>query len=372
MAELTDVRTLLDYRTLTEIYEAYGREEAGPNPLFDFYTEGTPSQYDTDEVEFVKLSRVRDPAPVNYRGQPARVLQPTGKGKAYLSMLNAFDVISLGTSVLNMIRYPDQWALQDRGRVEIEQQMQDFSLRHTLTKFVYQAKFMQSGLVYIGGDGEILESSTGSAVEVPTGIPPENMGAIPKSSFGMGTGNIIDLEWDDPAALILDQLDEMDEATERRGGQPLRHIWMNRSNRKLIRNNAQIQSFYGDNTDVLSRDINQPTFEIENRVFHFYGGMYEAADGTFQPYISNDKAIITPEPGEGGWLAHGEGLQMVPTSLDIAGDMATALANWQDIYGDFSYVLNDHNPPAVKLYMGFNWLFGFRNPSSVFVPTIQS
>lgn len=402
MAELYDVQSILDYRVLTEGYVAWGRSGA-PNPFFEFYTnmstpaeppdEGEPPltgeggaavtesadgstttapglpQYPTDQVEFIKLGRVKDPAPINFRGQPARVMQPTGKEKASLAMLNSFNVISLSMGVLQMLREPDQHILQQRGRTEISQQFEDFATKHRMLKQVYVAKNFLGGAVYFDGGGEILESSAGAEIVVETGVPAINQGQLDKADFGTGTGNIIALPWDNAAAKIFTQLDDLYEVTEYQNTEPLRHVWLHRSNRKWLRDNTEILAFYSAGQERLDRDLMSDTFELNGWMFHFYAGTYKAADGTTKPFIPKDKAIVTPDPGQ--WLAQGVGLQLIPTSLDIQNSVQDVVSGWQEHWGDFAYTLADHNPASINMYMGFNWLFGFRNPASVFSPTVD-
>lgn len=401
MAELYDVKSILDYRELTEGYVAWGRSGT-PNPFFEFYTnQSTPAeppaeseppltgngaavvvtddgatttapglpQYATDQVEFVKLGRVKDPAPINFRGQPARVLSPTGKEKASLTMLNSFNVISLGMDVMQMLREPDQHILQQRGRTEIAQQFEDFATKHRVLKQVYMAKTFQGGAVYFDGEGEILESSSGAAITVSTGIPAINIGALDKADFGTGSGDIIAAAWDVAGTKILTQLEDLSEAAEYQNTEPPRHIWLHRSNKKWLRENTEILAFYNAGQERLDKDLMADTFEIGNFVFHFYGGTYTGSDGTTQPFIPKTKAIITPEVG--GWLAQGVGLQLIPTTLDIQSSIQDVVSGWQDHWGEFAYALADHNPASINMYMGFNWLFGFRNPSSVFVATVD-
>lgn len=398
MADLYDVKSILDYRELTEGYVAWGRNGT-PNPFFEFYTgmsapdvpdESPPltgggsvsvnadgstttaaglPQYPTDQVEFIKLGRVKDPAPINFRGQPARVLQPTGKSKAELAMLNSFNVISLSMDVMQMLREPDQHILQQRGRTEIAQQFEDFGTRHRVLKQVYVAKSFLGGAIYFNAEGEILESSSGAAITVQTGVPAINLGQLDKADFGTGSGDIVATAWDQAGAKILTQLEDLAEATEYQNTEPLRHIWLHRSNKKWLRENTEILAFYGAGQERLDKDLLSDTFEIGNFTFHFYGGTYTAADGTTKPFIPKDQAIITPDPG--GWLAQGVGLQLIPTTLDIRGTVEEAVASWQEHWGDFAYLLCDHNPASLNMYMGFNWLFGFRNPASVFAPTVD-
>lgn len=361
MANFSDLLTILDYRGLTELYQDFARQNAGPNPFWDFYTAGVPEKMKTDDVEFIKLSAVKDPAPINYRGQPARVLQPTGKDKRRLAMLGAFNEISLGFSVLQMMRHPEQWALQDRGREEIKQQIEDFASRHAVTKRVYLAKSLLTATIYIDANGDICESNPSSGHTISTGIPSGNLTTI---------GGIIDKLWSDRTAKILDHLDTIAVAAEDANTEPPRHVWFNTFNKKYLRSNDQILEQYDMGRERLDNALRGDTLEINNYTFHFYGGSYTNTSGSNAYYIPRDQVIITPDPGS--WYKQGEGLQLVPETFDPTTSLEGITDGWTDNYGDFAYALRNHNPPSARLYMGFNWLWGLRNPSSVYAPTVFS
>lgn len=373
MADLYELETILNYVALTEKYQEKGRA-GGPNPLYDFYTAGTPKPYQTDQVEFIKLGTVKDPAPLNARGNPARVLTPTGKEKRRLTMYNSFDAIRLGMDSLQMIRHPEQWSLQQKGKEEIEQQFEDFGTRHAVTKRLIVSKTLSSQFVYIDAAGDILEDSTGAVAGAATGIPSSNLSQIAKTSFGMGSGNIIDKAWDDPTAKILDHLDLMNEAAEYNNAEALAHVWLHKSNKIWIRANDQILEQYGSgggNPNRLDNDLKGDTFEFNNYTFHFYGGTYTKTDGNTGYYVPKTQAIITPDPANNNWIAVGNGMQLVCNSIDVMPASSNAMTDWDEVYGDFAYVVKNHNPPSVDLFMGFNWLFGLRNPASVFAPTVD-
>ena len=367
MAGFTELEALLDYRTLIEVYQDYGRQ-AATNPFFDFYTRGPSKNFDTDQVEFIKLSRVSDPAPINYRGQPARRMSPTGKTRRALAMLNMFDVLNLKADSLMFLREPESWMLQQGGATEIQQQLEDLALRHLYTKYVWLAKYFGGGAIYIDANGEILESSSGAVVTVDTGIPAANQSQIDLSNFG-GSGNAIDAAWDVAGTKLLTQLDRLNHtAVEFQGSEPLRHIWVHPTAKAWIRQNTEILAMYAS-IERLDNALLGDAFEINNYVFHFFGGTYEAADGSRKPFIPLTKAIITPEPGP--WIAQGSGVQIVPTTVDVQPGQFVNFAGWEKHYGDFAYFQAEHNPPSVNLFAGTNWLFGFKNPSSVFVPTVD-
>jgi hypothetical protein len=203
-------------------------------------------------------------------------------------------------------------------------------------------------------------------MQIQFGVPPQNQGLVAKSAFGMGAGNIVDLPWSDPNAKILTQLDSLNEAAERQNGEPLRHVWINRLGKRWIRENNEIKSFFAAGRERLDQATSAGEFEINNYVFHFYGGSYQAADGATRPYLPETRAIVTPERGP--WFLHAAGLELIPKTTGVVGaQVDEVLKRLDEAFGDFSYVnVAVTGGLEVQLFAGSNFMVGFKNPRSVF------
>lgn len=371
MAEYATLEEVLDYRTLVSRYSNFSRAKLDTNLFFKFYTPKDVRNYYQDQAEWITLGDIRDPAPLNKRNAPAHKVDPEGMGRASATVLHMFNSMNHGMDALLMLRDPENWVLQNRGKQVLDQQMEYFAARHSLTKMAYMSQAMTSQTIYIDANDNVRTSNPSSGYQVATGIANSHVGQIDLSNFG-SSGNAIDVAWDDPAAKILNQLDYIRLANEYEGNEPLRHIWLYRQNKKWIRDNDQILEFFGAGQERLDRALMADEFEIDGWLFHFYGGTWTEAtggSGTRRPYISETKAVITPEVGD--WLMGGNGVQLVPATIDIVEMMPTAIGNWSEVFGDFSYVVPDHNPPSLTHYMGSNWMFALKNPDSIFVPTVD-
>jgi hypothetical protein len=379
MADFLELREVLDYRFLTTVYEEWGRENITPDPLFDYYVGNREAErFPTDLVEWVVISAIRTPAPLNLRDNPARMIAPTGKSERRSVMIHMFNQIQFGMGVLQMLREPDNWALQNKGLTEIRQQMQDLTTKQALTKRVVLATLLTGGVVYIDAGGNILQSSTNALWSISAGIPAANAGQLARSNFFPGgTGNIIATKWSDPTALMLDQLDELSDAAQRQRTPPPKHIWLFRPNKKWIRNNMQIQKLFNFETGSsrLDNALKDDVFEVNNYVFHFMGTTYSpAAGGLDVPYIPANIALITPDVGP--WFLNGTGMELIPTTniINVMNGMATADQAMKDVeeqWGAFSYIQLVGNPGRANIFTGDNWLYGLKAPNVVFTPTVD-
>jgi hypothetical protein len=391
MASFNELNELMSYRALTSLYQDYGRENVTPNPFFDMYVGGrTPENLPTDLVEYVAISAVRTPAPMNLRDNPARMLQPTGKTVRRMVMARMFNQIQFGMGSLQMLRDPENYVLQRMGMRELQQQLEDLATKQLITKHVFLSKVLGGQTIYIGPNGDIQESSSGALYSISSGIPASNVGQIARAGFFPGgVGNIIATAWDDPAALLLDQLDELNDAAQRAKLPPLKHIWLFAKNRKWIRNNTQIKTLFqytsADNSMRLDRAVAGDTFEIEGYTFHFYNGTYQPTSGGLDiPYIAETQAIITPDVGP--WFVHGAGMEYVPSTTalqqfgfsyggdnypNVADAISKGLSGLDEVYGDFGYTELTHGPVRLNLFTGSNFLYGLKNPNAVFAPTVD-
>jgi hypothetical protein len=375
LADFNELQELLSYRVLTDVYQEWGRQNATPNPLYDYYVRGTPArQFPADLVEYVVVSAIRQAAPLNLRDNPARMLQPTGKQVRRMVMMRMFNQIQLGMGALQMLREPDNWWLQQKGMTEVNQQLEDLATKQAITKQLVLGKLMTAGTVYVDANGNIQETSTNALWSLSAGIPAANTGQLARANFFPGgTGNIIATKWSDPNALILDQLDELSDAAQRQRTPPLRHVWLFRPNKKWLRNNLQIQKLFNFQVgpERLDNALKDDNFEINNYVFHFMGATYQPAAGPpDNPYIPVNMAIITPELGP--WFLNGEGMEYVPRTVGVNGEtMQEAMDNLDERYGDFAYLELAHNPVRVNVFAGSNFLYGLKAPNVVFTPTVD-
>ncbi|MEM1061302.1 MAG: major capsid protein [Planctomycetota bacterium] len=371
MASLRDLETILSYKTLGPVYSRYQQDVL--NPFYDYYTSGPSGQYDTDEVTFLDIGDDRAAAPFNNRDQPARVLQPGGIGEAAVTMVRLFNKIRLKGDSLRALRSRTEHSLQRKAEQEVAMQAERFARKQAIAKRLYVMKQFQGTTIYFREDGQILEGATGAAYSVATGVPTINLGTIDKTEQGIGTGTVNSTLWTDPSAKILNQLDDLNEATEAASNPRLTDVWLHTTMRRHIVANTQIQEEWGKDRGGLDRASRAAEgIEIGDYRFRFFGGTYDAADGTRTPYINRTLAIVAPVPTEDDYIVRGDGLELVPGSLDVKASALEALGDLDETYGPFAYTKLDHDPPGVDMYAGDNFLWAFRNPSAVFAITVSN
>lgn len=363
MASTYNLEEVLHPRVITEAY----REESArffTNPLVEFYGRQI-RDYTGDRFEFAYRQAMKEPAPANLRGQPARVLQPTGLSERRVYLLHAFNEIGLSMDALQMIRKPNDETLQNKGREEIQRQFEDFGDRHLLFRAVCLAKTLTKGELHIGADGRVLEGSSGAVYSVDFGVP-----ATHKDQLNPGSGNIVGTPWSNPAAKILDDLDEIRIQAEMESAGEPKHIWLHHAAKRWLRDNTQLQAYVQGSPEKVDRVLSGSMIEdLNGWTWHFYSGTYQAVDGTTKPYIPTTQAILTPDLGP--WLRAVNGSELITSFEGIKSTFDEALGEITEVFGDFAYVKLVDNPTKLVLRMGTNFVYAFANPNAIWMPTVD-
>lgn len=394
MATLDEVEKNLHYQALLPQYEAYGRQS--PECTFYNYYVGNAmdevaeefrslfndkqeydprllppvpgagnrsvERFDKRNAQYLSISNLKTMAPLNKPGSPARVIQPTGNQTRSITIANVFNEMRLDPDVLHNLRYPDQWSLQQSGEQEIQKQLQDFALKHMYMKQAFLAKAFADGVVYIDENGMILESSSGAKITIDLGVPSNH-----KTQLTFGSA-IISADWATASTKILDHLDNLTIRAAKERVAPPKHVWLNLANKAWFRNNTQINGFYSS-IEMLHNALNDPNgFELQGYVFHFVGGIYTSAAGSDVDIIPTTKAIITPDLGP--WFLNAIGCQSIPNKTGITGGVSDGVNAFDKVYGDFAYTHVSHNPAGLSVFAGTNFMYAFREPKAVWMPTV--
>lgn len=394
MATFDEMQTLLGFRSLGAVYEERGRR-TNPNAFFEYYIGGptvaateevnqlldegaTPQEiplesaagggsverFDTDTVEFLYLSNNKEGGRLNHRNSPAHIVQPTGADGRKVTLSHIFNQMKLSPGSMEMLREPDSWQLQRRGMKELSKQIGDFASKHMMTKQIFFKQMMTLGAVYLTEDLKILESSSGAVVTVNGGVPSGHKSRLNYD----GNGNLIATAWDDAAAKILTQLDDISVAAEAENAPQPKHVWVNGKNKKWFRENTELKAFYSG-IEKLNMALEGNTFELEGYIFHFDSRTYTDYAGNVQPFIPYTMAIITPDVGD--WLFNAIGKKLVPSTMDVYGSAEEAFNSFTDVYGQFAYATIDHNPPSVDVFAGDTFMYAFREPKAVWLATVD-
>jgi len=366
------VQNILDYRNLARAFQRTSAINA-PLPFYDFYNRA-PAETPTgvDRIEMIRTPSTRKPAPINFPGSPAKTMDTVGLDRVYFSPVHVFNEISIPEAALDNLRQENSQEMQERGAEELTRQMRIFSQRHRLTRVTFLSKALTDGVVYYNNNGEILESSSGAAVTCDLGVGATHKAQLAHASNG--GSDIIGTRWDQAGALILTDMEQIEQAAEWDQTAPPRHVWLNSLAKAWFRTNTEIKSFITTNLSARAEEFlgnfRDDTLQLGRYTFHFTNATYEATDGSVKPIIPLNRAVITPDVTEGDWFARFECNSVIPTSTGIVNGVGGYTSNTRKVAGEYAYASLVHNPIKLSMFLGMRFLYAFRDPQAVWMPTV--
>lgn len=351
-------KKLLDPRILTASYAQ--RDGARSYMLTDFYFVN-PRSIEGHEYELIYYPAMMEPAPGNLPGAEARVLTPGGGTTRKAALFTNFNKVLLPGEALNALREPDSLTLQKQGAETVSRIYDDFGERHNIFKELVIAKTLTTGVVFLNNAGQVLESSSGATITADFGVPADHKGNL---------DGMISALWSTSNTKIADQVDAIRDAAEEANVEPPTDIWLHPNTKAHLRNNTQFSEWAKYNnvaTDaVLRGDIIENLWGLN---WHFYGGKYQAVDGTMKNYIPTTVGILTPPPNR-PWLRATQGSTLVPSQIGVMPDWQDALRSTTRFYGKYSYARLVDDPMALYLYMGDKFGLHFADPAAIWMPTL--
>jgi hypothetical protein len=367
MSDVSELREVLTPQFLSRTYSRIAAATLS-NPMLDLYSR--PTEYDGDEIDMVVFDDIREPAPVNPRGAPARTLDAAGAARRRFVPIHVFNEVTVPMAAVEFLRRPESRAVQDRGLQELRRQMDLFGRRHRSLRGVVLAQALTRGRIHWDREsGRILDAAGPGAETVELGVPDSHRETLAHPAFA--GSDIIEQSWSDPAAKILTQLENIREAAEFDKAPIPRHVWLHPQAKRWLRANTEIGGFLRSSPTRSEEALAGfgDAIEIADFVFHFFGGTWEGPDGNLRPLIPKDTAAITPDPGD--WFRHYETSETVPLADGVIGSFDSIFSSTTRVYGDFAYLRIADNPVKVTMRMGMNFLYAFADPAAVWCPLIQ-
>lgn len=348
---MSNLRALLHHEVLLSTYDQGG---AGvQTPLFDrFFT--NPTNLDTDDASFLVRPATKTAAPLNRRHAQARQLTLQGKSKKAGAMFHVFNSFRMSPEVFQGLVEPESNAIQRIARREIADQMDHFGRMHLIQKELITAKLLVDGEVAMDSSGNILESAGADDETFDFGIDATHQG---------DANGLVGDSWDDPHIDIQSQLEDIkDQAREENAPAPELAI-CNSTMKRHFRANVQFQTFAAQHMEgqrVLYGEMVEGLFGMD---WLFVDETYVDSSGTTRKYIPDERVILVPKAND--WIQAVNGLELVPTKVDIQGTIDNLVSSLAEVYGKFAYAKCEHNPVGLDVYVGDNYGYLVREPNAI-------
>lgn len=255
-------------------------------------------------------------------------------------------------------------------------------------RFMNSIEFMCSRMfrggfgINISGDNwELVEKGNG-IVDVEYNLPASHKGQLAVGGTDGATA-VIDASWATASTKIVDQLLNLNKASERETGYQQKHIWINSTTYAKLLNNQQLSTIIGTANRIFERQSGnqiattneargqgydvifgacpQFTFHIYDAVSHVGVNVDSETFSQLSMYIPDNVALITPEPEPGGWYGSATCVEPIRETDVSEVIYPSGLHSW-------AYPTND--PPGWQQRVLYNFVPLLYNPKAFYWATV--
>lgn len=294
-----------------------------------------------------------------------------------VKLIHAGHNIQFKPADLMAIFKPDSTEMQDFAVAEIERELIDFTKIFANLRTATVTSVLANQAIYFNAVGEVQATSTNANYTLPFQMPSGNQAQL--NVFG--TGNIIDATWATAGTNIIDQIKSIKIASRKLTGYQLKYAFYGKKIFNYLATNTTIQTYMKFNPGY------QESFKKLEIPNGFFGMMWIPMEEAFLVNMATNPGgaissevvastfgdnlvYFTPSPSDGKWWDFVEGSEMIPTTIDIAGETDARMGTLKQINGLWAYAKPEHDPVRLVAYMGDNFLPYLSVPKATFAATV--
>lgn len=303
------------------------------------------------------------PRRVSY-GDPSKRRQQAAVGSRAVVLHHTFEHEFHDVTVLQALQQFDNPQVQAMGRQLVDRQVADFRTLFNNLRVSMVHSALSQGSISWDGDGNLLPSTVGAQVTADFNVPANNKNQL---------NGIIGVKWSDASAKIITDVAQIKKQSRKLTGHRIRHAFYGENILDYLLTNNQTKELLnrdpGLRTSIAGGTI--PDGFLDLTWWSVNEAFFEDQNGTNQEWYGVDDIVFTPDPNDQWYLLY-EGSYAVPTNLGgVSADAAMALGNFRQVSGMFSYALVKDDPPSLKHLAGDTSLPVLRNPSAIFIATVE-
>lgn len=198
---------------------------------------------------------------------------------------------------------------------------------------------------HLGADKQVLTEAGSGQIQIRYQIPTNHTAQL---ALLAGNADIITAKWATASTDIIGQWHNLRQVAERESGMPPRHVWNTSQAYISLINNDKFRAAGGSafrvwedlqtkkmqtldgirerGEDVVFRALPQATFHVYDGVLNVDQDRDSSAIADNALMIPNDKAIITPEPGD--WIGQAVGREIITEQYGGRPQEYEATHNW--------------------------------------------
>jgi hypothetical protein len=321
-----------------------------------------------NEGSYFKVSSTRQVAQAVAYGAPSVAAKMPGVVKQAITLIHTFEHFQHEPNLLALLK-SENMREQERGAELVGRALAEFVRRFVNLRRAAWYSALTLGHIYLDGDGNLLPSSSGAAIDIDFGIPAGNKGQLDWD----GNGAIIGASWGTAGTDIQGDVEEIKIASIQMTGYRITKAYYG----------SNIPAYIGGNT-VMKEFLKEHPASVDQmvagRVPNGFLGLdweraseafYSDKDGTARFFWGGDTVVFTPDPNDIGWWGLVDGSYNIPTNVgNMYQDVVAALESLTKVFGMFGYAQVTNDPVGVRQYAGDTFLPTINVPKSVFISDV--
>jgi len=296
-------------------------------------------------------------------GSPSVARKLKGVSTRTVSLIHTFENYLHNMAVMENLRSYTNYSQQNMGRQEIGRQVKDFILLFSNLRKAAVFCALALGHIYFDGEGNLLPSSSGNVIDVDFSVPAAN-----QSQCAIEGTDILDASWATASTKIHKHVRSIITAIKRKTGYTIKNAFYGANTLDNMLANTKLK-------ELINRNTAYQTAASKNEIAKGFLGLdwypfdltfFQDQDGTNQTISTADHVIFTPA-FDSTWWEVIEGSFPVPNKLSIGNDALSAVGDFTDRNGMFSYAEIQTDPPSIKHMAGDTFLPIIKVPGAVVI-----
>ncbi len=313
-----------------------------------------------NRATYHRVEGTRKTARQVHYGAPSTERQKKGVEEVPVNLLHSIEHENHNPTVLLNLKQIGNEQRQKLGRDEIARQVGLFNTLFENLRLASVYSIFRDGHIYFDGDGNLLNSSAGAALDVNMQIADNNKGQL---------NGIIAASWATAGTKIHTQIKNLKKEARKLTGYRLTDAFYGENILDHFLTNTALSAIINRNTTLQEAFAGGeiPDGFLGLRWHPIYEAFFEDNDDTNQEFIDGDAVVFTPTPSPEWWEVI-EGTYPVPTNIgNLSSDALGALGNIMEVAGKFSYAKVTDDPVGIKHVAGDTFLPVLKVPNAIFL-----
>lgn len=324
-----NIEQVLGFVPLTAAVETV---KAGiPRVLPDaFYRRNPGDRVYGDKANYIKYTGTRKTSRTAPYGSPPRQIVQLPRSSQPVKLLHTIEEIPFSQELFMALRRLDEYVVQKMAQDEIQYQATNAVTRHVNLETAAVHSVYANGYIWLDSDGNLLPSSSGADLTIDFGVGANNRNQL---------NGIISASWATTTTDIPKQVNRIKQQAVQTSGYPLKYALYGKNVMSYLMNNDYMKYYLARNPVMNQRWLDSgqiPDGLLDLTWVPAQNAFFEDQNDANQESFPADGVTFCPDITPMTATVF-EGSYPVPKSIQITGDVVSALANVDMEYGAFGF-----------------------------------